>query len=129
MPRFGKGSLFQLQSVHPDLQELFKEVVKHFDCSIIEGFRGKEKQDRAYNEGKSKVKFPKGKHNQIPSEAVDIAPYPIDWDDKERFYYFAGFVMGVASQMDYKIRWGGDWNNDTEVQDTRFKDLVHFEIY
>jgi len=129
MPRFGKGSLFQLQSVHPDLQELFKEVVKHFDCSVIEGFRGKEKQDRAYNEGKSKVKFPKGKHNQIPSEAVDIAPYPIDWDDKERFYYFAGFVMGVASQMDYKIRWGGDWNNDTEVQDTRFKDLVHFEIY
>ncbi len=129
MPKFGRGSLFQLQSVHPDLQELFKEVVKHFDCSIIEGFRGKEKQDQAYQDGKSQVKFPQGKHNQIPSEAVDVAPYPIDWDDKERFYYFAGFVKGIASQMDYKIRWGGDWNNDTEVQDTRFKDLVHFEIY
>lgn len=129
MPRFGKGSLFQLQSVHPDLQELFKEVVKHFDCSVIEGFRGKEKQDRAYEEGKSQVRFPKGKHNQIPSEAIDVAPYPVDWDDKERFYYFAGFVKGIASQMDIKVRWGGDWDNDTQVQDTRFKDLVHFEIY
>ena len=30
--------------------------------------------------------------------------------------------------MGLKIRWGGDWDNDTEVKDTGFKDLPHFEL-
>jgi len=32
----------------------------------------------------------------MPSDAVDVAPYPIDWNDKERFYYFAGERWGHA---------------------------------
>ena len=101
---------------------------KHFDCTILEGHRGKERQDKAYADGKSKVKYPDGKHNQFPSVAVDVAPYPIDWSDRDRFHYFGGFVLGVAKQMGMNIRWGGDWNQDTKTKDNKFDDLVHFEI-
>ena len=128
MPRFGKRSISRLKTCDQKLQELFYEVVKHFDCSIIEGHRGEERQNKAYADGKSKVKYPNGKHNQNPSIAVDVAPYPIDWSDRDRFHYFGGFVLGVAKQMGMNIRWGGDWNQDTETKDNKFDDLVHFEI-
>ena len=128
MPRFGKRSISRLKTCDQKLQELFYEVVKHFDCSIIEGHRGEERQNKAYADGKSKVKYPNGKHNQNPSIAVDVAPYPIDWSDRDRFHYFGGFVLGVAKEMGMNIRWGGDWNQDTETKDNKFDDLVHFEI-
>ena len=128
MPRFGKRSISRLKTCDQKLQELFYEVVKHFDCSIIEGHRGEERQNKAFADGKSKVKYPNGKHNQNPSIAVDVAPYPIDWSDSDRFHYFGGFVLGVAKQMGMNIRWGGDWNQDTHTKDNKFDDLVHFEI-
>ena len=128
MPRFGSRSINRLKTCDQKLQELFYEVVKHFDCSIIEGNRGEERQNKAYADGKSKVKYPNGKHNKFPSVAVDVAPYPIDWSDRDRFHYFGGFVLGVAKQMGMNIRWGGDWNQDTHTKDNKFDDLVHFEI-
>ena len=30
--------------------------------------------------------------------------------------------------MGIDLRWGGDWDRDTEVRDNTFDDLVHFEI-
>jgi len=75
----------------------------------------------AYNSGRSKVKWPDGKHNRSPSMAVDAAPYPIDWQDRERFYYFAGYVMGVADMLHaeglitHRLRYGGDWDRDAQV--------------
>ena len=128
MPKFGKTSKRRLNTCDEDLQELFEVVVKYFDCSVLEGHRGKELQDKYFDEGKSKVKFPKGKHNANPSNAVDVVPYPVDWKDTDRMYYFAGFVKGVAAFMGIPIRWGGDWNDDTQVKDTGFKDLPHFEL-
>jgi len=128
MARFGNRSTNRLKTCDQRLQELFYEVVKHFDCSIIEGHRGKEGQNKAYDEGKSKLKYPNGKHNQFPSIAVDVAPYPIDWSDRDRFHYFSGFVLGIATKMGLNIRWGGDWNQDTQTKDNNFDDLVHFEI-
>tara|TARA_R100001594_G_scaffold29316_2_gene54810 strand:- start:996 stop:1397 length:402 start_codon:yes stop_codon:yes gene_type:complete len=128
MPRFGKKSMSKLETCHEDLQQVFYQVIKHFDCSVLEGHRGEELQNKYFNEGKSKVKFPKGKHNANPSNAVDVVPWPIDWDDTDRMYYFAGFVKGIAAMLDIPLRWGGDWNDNTEVKDTGFKDLPHFEL-
>ena len=121
MAKFGKRSQERLNTCEQDLQKLFNEVVKYFDCSVLEGHRGKELQNRYFNEGKSKLKFPKGRHNASPSKAVDVVPYPVDWNDTDRMYYFAGFVKGIAVKMGLKIRWGGDWDNDTEVKETGFK--------
>ena len=128
MAKFGKVSRRRLKTCKNELQLLFKEIVKNFDCSIIVGYRGREDQNRAFREGHSKVEWPNGKHNKNPSSAVDVAPYPIDWDDRERFIYFAGFVKGVAYRMNIPIRWGGDWDSDTELSDNKFDDLVHFEL-
>ena len=128
MPKFGKTSKNRLGTCEKDLINLFNEVIKHFDCSILEGHRGQEEQDKYFNEGKSKVKYPNGRHNANPSKAVDVVPYPVDWNDTERMYYFAGIVKGIAISMGIKIRWGGDWDGDTEVKDTKFKDLPHFEL-
>jgi peptidoglycan L-alanyl-D-glutamate endopeptidase CwlK len=128
MPTFSTKSLKELESCHDNLQLLFREVVKHFDCTVLEGHRGKEAQDEAVRKGTSHVRWPNGKHNSEPSMAVDVAPYPIDWKDRERFYYFAGFVKGVAARMGIAVRWGGDWDSDTQVKDQTFHDLPHFEL-
>jgi len=128
MPKFGKKSISKLETCHEDLQQVFYQVIKHFDCTVLEGHRGEELQNKYFDDGKSKVKFPKGKHNANPSNAVDIVPWPVDWDDTDRMYYFAGFVKGIAAMLDIPLRWGGDWNDNTEVKDTGFKDLPHFEL-
>ena len=132
MPKFSKKSQAKLDTCHSDLIRLFEIVVKYFDCTILEGHRGEAKQNLYYysRPQKSKVKWPDGKHNKIPSQAVDAVPYPVNWGESDivRFYYFGGFVKGIATAMDIPIRWGGDWNDDTQTADERFKDLVHFEL-
>ncbi|MGI0119881.1 M15 family metallopeptidase [Zooshikella sp. RANM57] len=135
MPQFSTRSLERLTSCHPDLQVVFQEVIKDCDCTILEGFRSREAQNDAYSAGRSKLKFPQSKHNHSPSLAVDVAPYPIDWQDINGFYYFGGLVLGTAlnlyknGQISHRLRWGGDWDRDHDVSDQSFNDLVHFELY
>ena len=132
MPSFGKNSRERLSQCDHKLQEVFNEVIKHIDCSVLEGIRSKEKQDRMFAEGKSKFKYPGSKHNVTAANgksiAVDVTPYPVDWKDRERQTLFAGFVIGIAKGMDIKIRWGGDWDMDWEVNDNKFDDFPHFEL-
>jgi hypothetical protein len=128
LAKFNKASKERLLSCNTKLIRLFSEVVKHFDCTVIDGFRDKLRQNKYYEEGASQVKFPYSKHNRYPSRAIDVAPYPIDWKDHKRFIYFAGFVKGIASQLEIKIVYGGDWDNDWFTSDNKFNDLVHFEL-
>ena len=128
MPSFSEASARRLAQCDPRLPRLFNEAVKHFDCTVITGHRGKAEQEEMVRTGRSKVHWPDGKHNTVPSLAADVAPYPIDWEDRERFTLFAGFVKGLAVSMGIKIRWGGDWDGDTEVLDNGFDDLPHFEL-
>lgn len=128
MYKFGSRSKKQMENIHPDLKKVLNEVIKHVDCSVLEGHRSGERQDKLFEEGKTKVKYPNGRHNANPSRAVDVVPYPIDWDDRERFHLFAGFVLGIARSMGINLRWGGDWNQNFEVDDNQFDDFPHFEI-
>ena len=128
MPRFGKKSLKQLETCHANLRKVFVEVVKTVDCSVLEGHRGKDRQDALYKEGKTKVRYPHGRHNEFLSRAADVVPYPINWSDRERFHLFAGFVLGTAKQMGISLRWGGDWNINWFVDDNKFDDFPHFEL-
>ena len=128
MPTFSDASLMKLNTCVPELKELFTEVVEDFDCTVVCGHRNKADQNKAFDDGYSKVKWPDGKHNTVPSTAVDVVPYPIDWQDVDRMRYFAGYVMGLAKAKGISLRWGGDWDSDTEVMDNKFQDLVHFEI-
>ena len=128
MPRFGKRSKERLATCDTRLQEVFNEVIKYVDCSILEGHRDKERQNQLYIEGKTKVKYPNGRHNSSPSNAVDVTPYPVDWADRERQTLFAGFVIGIARSMGITLRWGGDCDMDFQVMDNRFDDFPHFEV-
>ena len=140
MPKFGTASKKKLATCHSDLQRLFKEVVKHFDCSIIYGHRSVAEQQRLYAQGRTKpgkiVTYRDGvtklsKHQGVkgkkPSHAVDAVPYPIDWEDTNRMRYFAGFVMATAKQMGIDLTWGGDFDGDTNTKEERFQDLPHFQ--
>ena len=130
MPRFGKRSRERLKGVDAELLNVLNEVVRYFDITVIEGLRSQERQNELVAQGKSKTKF--GKH--VQGRAVDIAPYPIDWDARDDFHYLGGFVLGIAAKMGVDIRWGGDWNASSKFQgkrttkDNSFDDLVHFEL-
>lgn len=134
MPKFSQNSFSKLSTCHIELQTLFYEVIRTFDCQVLEGHRNEEDQNKAFENGKTKLKWPNGKHNSQPSMAVDVSPYPLNWNDTKRFYWFAGFVMGIAQRlkdegkMTHAIRWGGDWDGDKELNDQTFNDLVHFEL-
>ena len=128
MPKFSRKSRKRLNTCDEDLIFLFEEVVKYFDCSVLEGHRGKRLQNKYFKEGKSKLKYPEGNHNKKPSTAVDVVPYPIDWNDRERMTYFAGYVKGIALILGIPIRWGGDWNGNNDLKDNNFDDLPHFEL-
>ncbi len=128
MNQFSEKSKAKLYTCHKALQALFNEVIKHYDCTVLAGHRSNEEQAELYKQGKSKKMAGESKHNLTPSMAVDVAPYPVDWDDAKRFYHFVGFVKGVASQMGIELRTGADWDNDNDLNDQQFNDLVHFEL-
>ena len=128
MYKFSNKSLSKLNTCDIRLQKLFNQVIKYYDCSILEGYRSDARQEELYNHGKSKLRAGQSKHNQQPSLAVDVVPYPLDWQDLKRFYHFMGFVKATAIAMGIEIRCGGDWDGDNDLNDSSFVDLPHFEL-
>ncbi len=135
MSQFSAISKFRLSTCHADLQTLFNEVIKYFDVTILEGYRGRQAQEQAFAEGKTKLHFPFGNHNKNPSMAVDAAPWPIpNWKEVSNFIFFGGKVMAIAAilyaegKMTHKLRYGADWNANDDVTDQSFVDAVHFEL-
>lgn len=118
----------RLQTCDQRLIDLFVKVADKRDCLIIEGHRDKDKQDADFAAGHSKLQWPHGQHNAMPSKAVDAAPLPLDWNNIAAFVDFARVVLEVAAELGIKIRWGGDWNMNGRTDDEKFKDLVHFEV-
>lgn len=120
MPSFSKRSLDNLKTCDPRLQKVAHEAIKHFDFTVIEGHRGKEAQDKAVKEGKSKAKWPTSKHNSKPSLAFDATPVPLDWNNKASFDAMAKAMKAAAKTVGVPIKWGGDFKN--------FYDGPHFEL-
>lgn len=145
MAKFSKTSKKRLSTCHPLLIELFTDVIKSVNCTILCGHRDKAGQDAAVAEGSSKVKWPEGKHNAIPSLAVDAGPWfpeppHVIWPDLEnqspeayartlgQWYMFVGYVRRAAEDLGIAIRCGADWDGDRMVTDQDFHDLPHFEL-
>ena len=124
MYKFGKRSRDRLKGVDAKLVNVCNELIKIMDVTIIEGLRSAERQEELLEKGATKVKYSK----HMEGKAVDIAPYPIDWDDRERFHYMGRMVRGIGKALNLDIRWGGDWDSDGEIKDNSFDDLVHIEI-
>lgn len=141
MPVFSTKSRERLARVHPDLVRVMELVVKNYDCVILEGWRSHEDQQKVYDQGKSEAKPGQSWHNgwrkngnfwvpdpQGISLAVDVAPYPIVWEDIPRFHRFAHYVLGVADALGTPLRWGGDWNKNWNMKDQKLHDCPHFEL-
>ena len=127
MSVFSKASKARLETCAEPLQRLMEAaIIKGMDFSILCGERTEKELTEAFNSGHSKVKFPNSKHNKVPSEAVDIAPWPIAWDDIQRFKDLALIIqttwngMPESERDGYTLEWGGSWQ--------RFKDYPHFQI-
>lgn len=129
MPSFGNTSTSRLLACHPDIQEVLFEAIKYFDMTVLEGVRSLETQKQYVASGSSRTLNSKHlRQSDGYSHAVDVAPYPIDWDDKERFFYMAGLIMGIAESKGIKLTWGHDWDNDNDFEEHSLKDGPHFEL-
>lgn len=125
MPTFSAISKERLSACHPELQRLFNNVIKYYDCSILCGYRTRKEQQKVFDSHRSKVIWPFSKHNSSPSLAVDVMPYHkqkphIRWEDTLEANVFAYGVFSIARELDIEIVWGGSWK--------KFKDLPHWEL-
>lgn len=121
MPSFSKRSLNNLAQCDPRLQKVAHEAIQYFDFTVICGHRGQEEQDKAYREGRSKLRFPRSKHNKMPSLAMDCVPYPLDWSDTKAFEEMARVMKQAARTVGVDLTWGGDWKG--------LVDMPHFEVW
>jgi len=152
MANYSKSSSDKLNTAEQDLITLFNFIVEYFDNTILYGHRDIQLQQELFAKGRRKeggkwiienkklvVTYCDGvlhlsEHNFSPSRAVDALPYPINGEDRERMYFFAGHVMMAAKilkkqgKITHDITWGGDWDGDTLVHDQTFMDLAHYQI-
>ena len=117
------------------------KTLKVIDVSLICGQRGAEAQAKAFYEKKSKLPWPLSSHNRTadPSldrweyeivDAVDVAPYPSLFSDREQVIFMAGIIQGIADEIGINIRIGADWNSDGVLNNKKgdFFDGFHIEL-
>lgn len=137
--RFGARSLQKLASADERWVPVCNSIIKHFDFSILHGFRWKAEQDQLVERGWSRTPWPHSHHNvnrhghnRPGSLAIDLAPYRdggIDWDDHPAFIALYGMIRQAAREHGFVVGWGGDWDRDDEfIADQRFNDLGHVWI-
>lgn len=127
----------KLADVDPALADITRAVGAVMPVKVIEGHRGKAAQDKAFAEGKSKLRWPSGKHNALPSMAVDLAPLyyeggaKIDWGDVVAFGRIMGAMQMEADRRGVRLRFGLDWDGDFRSvgrdPDEKFLDAPHVE--
>ena len=116
--KLGTRSLQNLSGVHPDMQAVVKKAIEitEVDFTVIEGIRHLDRQKQLLKEGKSTTL----NSRHITGHAVDMVPWPVDWEDLDRFETMAEAMKDAAEELDISIVWGGDWKS--------FYDAPHFEL-
>tara|TARA_B110000977_G_scaffold10362_2_gene13509 strand:+ start:2033 stop:2413 length:381 start_codon:yes stop_codon:yes gene_type:complete len=116
--KLGTRSKQSLSGVHVDLVAVVKKAIEitEVDFSVIEGIRNIERQRQLVKEGKSTTL----NSRHLTGHAVDMVPYPVDWEDLERFESMAVAMKLAAEELEIPIVWGGDWKT--------FYDAPHFEL-
>jgi peptidoglycan L-alanyl-D-glutamate endopeptidase CwlK len=111
----GAGSITRLATCDSELQRLVRAVSADVDANpgalvkdvtVVCGHRGKAEQDHCFAIGTSKLKWPMSRHNVYPSLAVDLAPYPTDWNGSGRpaFEELRVRVSRIAKELNIRIR-------------------------
>jgi len=119
MYRFSKRSLENLATCDEQIQLILRQAIQRIDFAVICGHRNKDDQEKAFLSGNSQLHFPQSAHNDFPSMAVDIAPYPIDWENIRRFKVLKKIIFEEAEKLGIDLVWGGDWS---------FRDYPHYQL-
>jgi peptidoglycan L-alanyl-D-glutamate endopeptidase CwlK len=134
MYTFSTKSLSRLSTVHPKLQEVMTEAIKHspidFGIPPYGGKRTAEEQAKLHKDGLSTLDGVNRKSRHQSGEAVDVFAYvcgKASWDHRH-IRFLAGHILGTANRIGVDLRWGGDWDGDNDYSDQSFNDLVHFEL-
>lgn len=129
MAMYGRLSMLNLDGVHPMLKNWGMRLVKVFDHKVVSGVRDLATQRRYVELGVSKTMNSKHliQHDGY-GHALDLAPYPVNFNHTRDFDVLAGYGMMLAHEMNIPLRWGGDWDSDKTVYDQSFNDLGHFEL-
>jgi|TARA_R110000765_G_scaffold56014_5_gene110699 peptidoglycan L-alanyl-D-glutamate endopeptidase CwlK len=116
--KLGTRSLQNLSGVHPDLVAVVKRAITitEQDFTVIEGVRNINRQRELVKKGASTTM----NSRHITGHAVDMVPWPVDWNDLERFEVVSEAMKAAAEELEIPIVWGGDWKS--------FYDAPHFEL-
>ena len=124
-------SLTALKGVHPSLVRVVKRAIQITgqDFLVTEGVRTPERQRELYAQGRTKpgrkvtwtLKSNHFVHADGYGHAVDLCPYPVDWNDLRKFHQIADAMKRAALMEGVKITWGGDWTGSK-------CDRPHFEL-
>jgi len=139
--KFGKRSLDNLATVHPELVRLMTRALElsETDFTVICGYRGKADQEDAFNRKTTKVHYPNSAHNQTGADgkprscAVDVIPYPFTgWDDPAMLTAWKQIneaVSKASAELSIPYRWGGDFNRDGNKTTRDGWDKPHYELH
>lgn len=136
----GSTSLKRLEGVHPHLVEVVKRAIQlsRVDFSVLEGIRSKLRQAELYNQGRTTpgpivTWVMTSNHFVNPKtgygHAVDLVPYPLDWNDLAKFDEISRAMFAAADELRTPIRWGADWNRDGKPRQRGETDSPHFELW
>lgn len=130
--KFGDRSLGNLSKVHPLLVKVATHALENGtqDFTVICGHRDKAGQDEALRNKTTKVAFPNSAHNQLPSCAIDVIPYPFKgWDDRAGFRSIYDAMMAASKALKIEIRSGMDFNRDGDKTTNDAWDSPHYELH
>lgn len=161
MPKsYSKRSNKNIDSCDKDWRTILDAVIQIIiiDLVIYQGHRPQEEQFEEYKKGRAFIDgewviinkkevvtntdgyTKKGKHNLIPSMAIDFYAYipgqPKRAYDELHLTYIAATIQTVsrllyeAGEIKHLVRWGGNWDNDGIIKyDQTLQDLCHCELY
>ena len=129
----GKTSLARLKGVDEQLVNIVKRAIEisEVDFTVLEGVRTLERQSELYAQGRTapgKIVTWTMKSRHIEGKAVDLVPYPLDWNDLEKFNKIKDAMFQAASEQDVNLRWGADWDGDGKYREKGEYDSPHFEL-
>lgn len=123
--QFGKTSRQRLEGVHPRLIAVAERALSYgiLDLTVVPfgGLRTEADQRKLVERGASQTM--NSRHRPQADgygHAIDLAPYPIDWNDTSRFFLASTLMFRAAMEEGVIIAWGGHWRT--------FKDYPHFQL-
>lgn len=151
--RLGTQSRDRLKGVHPQLVRIVERAIEisTVDFMVLEGVRATQRQHELYGHGRTaaelravgvdprlakpasaKVTWTLNSNHFVKADsfghAVDLVPFPVDWNDTAKFNAIAAAMFAAAKELGIGLRWGADWDRDGKPRERGESDSPHFEL-